>query len=71
MAHSALRSAIPASGVSKDDLRNFIQDWLLDCELCQHTKATVDNRQLILKKFLWFQKQNQWRNVVPEKSAQT
>lgn len=38
------------------DLVQFAQEWMVDCELKQHTKRTLDSRKMHLDKFFWFLK---------------
>jgi site-specific recombinase XerD len=54
MSESAQCSGKPKVSIPTANLSQFTKDWLLDCELRQHTKETIKNRRFILDKFLWF-----------------
>lgn len=41
-------------GISVSDLSRFAEGWLLDCEIRQHSQATLDNRRLVLNNLVWF-----------------
>ena len=40
--------------VSVNDLRRFSQEWLLDCDLRQHSINTIDGYKRELEKIFWF-----------------
>lgn len=54
MPHSAQSSSKPKISVPTAALKQAAKDWLLDCELRQHSPETVKNRRFTLEKFLWF-----------------
>jgi site-specific recombinase XerD len=47
--------ALPVS-----DLARFSQDWLLDGEIRQHSKRTLDNRRRLMTQLLWFFQQREF-----------
>jgi hypothetical protein len=51
------KTSIPPDVLSVTQLEACSQDWLLDCEIRNHTDATLDNRRFYLDKLLWFLKE--------------
>lgn len=50
----ASASAKIEASIPVKQLRRFAEDWLLDCELQQHSSQTLYCRKDYLKKFFWF-----------------
>ena len=49
---SSSGSNLPSLEVS--ELKMFIEMWLMECEIRQHSDATLANRRLLTEKLLWF-----------------
>ena len=54
MQKTALPFQKSSLGIDLQTLRQSRDSWLLDGEIRQHSKATLENRRLILEKLLWF-----------------
>jgi len=42
-----------ASELNRAELRKYADGWLLDCEIRQHSRRTIDTRRDIVSKLLW------------------
>ena len=42
------------AALSLPAVKTCIDEWLLDCELRQHTQKTTSSRRDVMNKFLWF-----------------
>jgi len=65
---SALRKADPTFVVP--ELESLAKEWLLDCELRQHSKQTLFSRRDYLNRFLWFLKHRDYQEVGPPEIKQ-
>lgn len=54
MKKTALPSAISSDGIKLSTLRQFADDWLLDCDGRRLSRNTIYNRRIILDKLFWF-----------------
>lgn len=59
----ALASAKTGIRIPTGELEHFAQEWLLDCELRQHTPSTLESRRNHLEKFFWFLENRQITDV--------
>lgn len=57
------RALRPEVRIPIPELQQLSHEWLLDCELRQHTQRTLDSRRNHLKKFFWFLNHRQISDV--------
>lgn len=62
------RELVPSGSADADEaipvatLPLYMQDWLSDCEMRQHSPQTIEVRRIFLEKFLWFLKQHKYES---------
>ncbi len=70
MRKSALTSRRTTTTISVVDFESTVQEWLLDCEIRQHSAATLSLRRVITEKLIWFLKENRHEHCgTPELKA--
>lgn len=52
-----------AASLSLAETRQGVSDWLLDCEIRQHSSRTIQARRDLLDKFFWFAERNNYTHI--------